>query len=982
MKKQLAYALALWTMLLLGLSLESPAKDTPEKKVPKRPVQAQKRPPHFPGLKMMKELIGKGYDVNARSREGDTPLVVATAMGDLAVAKLLLEKKADPNIANRQGISSLLVAVAKRDTAMTQLLLDHDANVNYAEPRAGATPLMTACANGDQRTAAVLLAKGAEVNAKSKDGTTSLILAAGTPRAGLVKLLCEKGARVNGATAGGFTPLMVAAEAGYADVVKVLVEKGADINARTPTGTTALMMARNNSGNTRAVKLLLDKGASVDLKAKGPALPNPFLRYGGSRYSPPPSTQTPSTPSTSYQSGSRGNSSILGTITGILNQLPSVGDLIRHRPQPVGPYPLDFEGDEDFDDIPDYELSEEQPDIPPQQETYQPPPPETGPTISKEEARRRACERYPGLEYVNGRCRRKRKAKPHQRRTSVTATRAPEEPQGRITVDNSDQGRTYASSPKRTTVTTSQQRVSTSTTLVRTTTRTTTPKTKVSSRDRSNKAVRTNKQNPPSYSYQLVRGFPHDDPYERCLRNCRGSFSIGGTLESLATEGGKLLTDLTTNFAETVVEGTKDTPIVGGLIQGTSDLLSFGLTAKGMSAVMDPCAAYCRGVGSGDSLPFPEMPVEGGFLPPIGPVLPGGWPSMPEIAEQATDIYQHWEEEMGNWVQEVDKFRDEKIVEDCYDGWYCPGAKEGEAVFKTSRNEKDECNDTCRAVEGKNCEPICGSHRGLCFLVCRGKDNIGPVGGTITVDSQGSVSGGTPEPGPYQGGGQTQGEGQIVLQKHPDPDSAAQPIGDAPQYQGPISQVPEGSIPTTTNGDSNPNHGLTQSQEQFLSELTKWNEEFDREAEILAGPFSDFQQSLLGTLMGGVPKAGKLYSWWEAVDALTTEGGNKEDTEKRMRDILGIQPYTSVIATAIDGVILVAIAAQFGDESAKRINTLYETWNDLARKNGFDSFSQALRVDQILKRPGNEGMLVEEAKAIADQEEEQERLNRDIGAAL
>jgi ankyrin repeat protein len=88
--------------------------------------------------------------------------------------------------------------------------------------------------------------------------------------AGDVKGLIDKGFDVNSATSGGTTALMMA----MPDVEKanLLLARGAKVNARARTKYSALMVAAQYPGSSAAMRLLLDRGAEVQM-AKGAGTP-------------------------------------------------------------------------------------------------------------------------------------------------------------------------------------------------------------------------------------------------------------------------------------------------------------------------------------------------------------------------------------------------------------------------------------------------------------------------------------------------------------------------------------------------------------------------------------------------------------------------------------------------------------------------------------------------------------------------------------
>jgi cytohesin len=114
-------------------------------------------PAEVNNLPLIEKLLEQGVDVNAKNKDGDTSLVLVTAIGDLDLVELLLEAGANVNATGANGI----------------------------------TPLMVSVEAGDDELAEILLSRGADVNAKAKGGWTSLVLACETGSTETIKLLCE-----------------------------------------------------------------------------------------------------------------------------------------------------------------------------------------------------------------------------------------------------------------------------------------------------------------------------------------------------------------------------------------------------------------------------------------------------------------------------------------------------------------------------------------------------------------------------------------------------------------------------------------------------------------------------------------------------------------------------------------------------------------------------------------------------------------------
>jgi uncharacterized protein len=190
-------------------------------------------------LEMVKSLIAKGANVNAKDEDGETALMGAAEKGHLEIVKLLLGKGAKVNAKNEEGVTALMGAAEKGYLEIVRLLLDKGANVN-AKRKDGATALYTAYALRHpafstasaklqgKEVVKLLIDKGANVNVQQEDRLTLLMLAVVRNDPEMVKLLLDKGVDVNkrNSTSNGKTALMLAVDREYSEIVKLLLPEG------------------------------------------------------------------------------------------------------------------------------------------------------------------------------------------------------------------------------------------------------------------------------------------------------------------------------------------------------------------------------------------------------------------------------------------------------------------------------------------------------------------------------------------------------------------------------------------------------------------------------------------------------------------------------------------------------------------------------------------------------------------------------------
>jgi ankyrin repeat protein len=118
-------------------------------------------------------FIKAGMNVDARSNNGYTALMLASAYNNFEVVKLLIENRANANVKDNDGYTALMFASPKGYLEVATLLIESGADVN-ARNDAGETALMIASLNSNIRMAQLLIKDGADVNAKSNNGNTAL----------------------------------------------------------------------------------------------------------------------------------------------------------------------------------------------------------------------------------------------------------------------------------------------------------------------------------------------------------------------------------------------------------------------------------------------------------------------------------------------------------------------------------------------------------------------------------------------------------------------------------------------------------------------------------------------------------------------------------------------------------------------------------------------------------------------------------------
>jgi ankyrin repeat protein len=179
---------------------------------------------HGGDLPRLRALLEAGVSVHAPDERGCTPLIIASAAGQVAAMRELVQAGAAPD---------------GRDAGKLRW-----------------TPLMHALHADRPAAAAALLEWGADPSSCDDSGYSALMMAASRGNRELVEALLARGADVSAELFLGFTALDYAIGYGHAEIVRLLLDAAPHLRGRRNAARRAVLALADSAGDEEILQLL------------------------------------------------------------------------------------------------------------------------------------------------------------------------------------------------------------------------------------------------------------------------------------------------------------------------------------------------------------------------------------------------------------------------------------------------------------------------------------------------------------------------------------------------------------------------------------------------------------------------------------------------------------------------------------------------------------------------------------------------------
>ena len=172
-------------------------------------------------IKFIEDRISRGLDIDARSANNETMLILASMSGQIDTVAWLLRYGANENLIDNHNGSALYYAAVNGHVAVARKLLDSNASTAQVS-LLNKTPLMAAVYNNYLELSSLLIEANSRVNHQDHLGWSALYYAVWNENVEITKLLLDNGAKSGLKDKDGYTPSDIA-KARNSDEIQALL---------------------------------------------------------------------------------------------------------------------------------------------------------------------------------------------------------------------------------------------------------------------------------------------------------------------------------------------------------------------------------------------------------------------------------------------------------------------------------------------------------------------------------------------------------------------------------------------------------------------------------------------------------------------------------------------------------------------------------------------------------------------------------------
>lgn len=202
--------------------------------------------------------------INAKSKQGSTPLIMAASLGHSEICEILLSEEVNPAEKDENGMNALHHAAMAGNADSVRLFLKYTELVNSKDVEDN-TPLTLAAKAKGREIFEILLKENADPLATNKHGWNAMHFAADSGATEIVQRLSSNKQLVDSKNKKEQTALLLSAMKGNQEACSILLKAGANPSAKDVDGWNAMHHAVF-SGNVETVKLFTSNKALIDLE--------------------------------------------------------------------------------------------------------------------------------------------------------------------------------------------------------------------------------------------------------------------------------------------------------------------------------------------------------------------------------------------------------------------------------------------------------------------------------------------------------------------------------------------------------------------------------------------------------------------------------------------------------------------------------------------------------------------------------------------